>query len=212
MDFDCRELDPKQSYKLLISIVVPRPIAFVTTQDAAGNLNAAPFSFFNAMGFDPPVVALGIEARPDGTLKDTARNIRDTGEFVVNLVDEALAERMNLSAVDFPPGMDEVAITGLTPVASINVAPPRLEEAPASLECIRIETLHLNAGRHLVVGEVIRMHVRDDAVDTERLHIDMDRLGLIGRGAGSVYFRTSDRFDLRRKTYEEWQVSQTEEN
>jgi len=140
----------------------------------------------------------------------TAFNIRETGQFVVNLVDEPLAERMNTCAVDFPPEMDEIAITGLTPVPSIDVAPPRIAEAPASLECERTVTLELNKGRHLVVGEVLRMHVRDDAIDAERMRIDLDRLGVIGRATGASYVRTADRFDLRRMTFDEWKAKQAD--
>ncbi|HEV2303871.1 MAG TPA: flavin reductase family protein, partial [Stellaceae bacterium] len=136
MHFDLAQIPQSEAYKLLVATVVPRPIALATTVDAGGRVNAAPFSFFNAVSSIPPVVVLGIgggEGTPDGW-KDTERNIRDTGEFVVNLVDEALAERMNICAVDFPAEVGELDITRLTALPSAGVKPPRIAEAPVSFE------------------------------------------------------------------------------
>lgn len=126
------ELAPELRYKLLVSLVVPRPIAFITTRDATGLVNAAPFSFFNVFSDDPPLVIIGIGRRADGSPKDTARNIEATGEFVVNLVDEATAEAMNVTAIDFPPDESEIGPASLTLADSVEVAPPRVAEAPAA--------------------------------------------------------------------------------
>src|SRR5580700_8625200 len=145
MHFDLGKMPTQDGYKLMISTVVPRPIALATTVDAEGLVNAAPFSFFNAVSSDPPVVVLGINGvGPEGSgYKDTERNIRDSGEFVVNLVDEALAERMNICAVDFPTEVGELDVAGLNPIASAEVKPPRIAEAPVSFECKRITGLSL---------------------------------------------------------------------
>ena len=140
MHFDLAAIPEREAYKLLVSTVVPRPIALATTIDAAGRVNAAPFSFFNAVSSRPPVVVLGISPG-DGTddgYKDTERNIRDSGEFVVNLVDEAIAERMNICAVDFPAGTGELNNAELTPLSSVGVRAPRIAQSPVSFECRRI--------------------------------------------------------------------------
>src|SRR3981189_1562363 len=163
MHFDLAQIPTTDAYKLLVSTVVPRPIALVTTVDSAGRVNAAPFSFFNAVSSVPPVVVLGIspgDASGDG-YKDTERNIRDTGEFVVNLVDEALAERMNVCAVDFPKDIGELERAELHPLASVEVKPPRIAEAPVSFECKRITGLSLGARSTLEVGRGIHIHIRD---------------------------------------------------
>src|SRR5919205_1981400 len=147
MHFDLTQIPATDAYKLLVSTVVPRPIALATTVDLAGQVNAAPFSFFNAVSSIPPVVVLGIspgDSAGDGW-KDTERNIRDTGEFVVNLVDEAIAERMNVCAVDFPNTVGELEHADLHPVASVGVRPPRIAESPVSFECKRITGLSLGS-------------------------------------------------------------------
>src|SRR6202040_2777577 len=145
MHFDLARIAQSDAYKLLVSTVVPRPIALATTVDSAGNVNAAPFSFFNAVSSVPPVVVLGIspgDSAGDGW-KDTERNIRDTGEFVVNLVDEAIAERMNVCDVAFPTGVNELEMAGLHPLPAAEVKPPLIAEAPVSFECRRITGLSL---------------------------------------------------------------------
>ncbi len=204
MEFDCRNLEPHENYKLLISLVLPRPIALVTTIDEHGRVNAAPFSFFNAMGFNPPIVALGIEARADLSHKDTAANIGRSAEFVINIVDEPLAQRMNICAIDFPPEVDETAKAGLRTLPSVSVNPPRIADAPASVECERIVTLEIHDARHIVIGEIVRMHVRDEAVDPASLRVDLDRLGPVGRLMGPGYVRITDRFDMPRLSLEDW--------
>ena len=200
MLFDFAVLSPNDCYKLLVATVTPRPIAWVVTQDPAGTLNAAPYSFFNAMSGDPPLVVFGIGGREPGDAKDTGNNIRRTGQFVVNLVDEAAADAMNVTAIDFPHGVDEIAEAGLHVLPSVRVAPPRIAESPVALECERMMAVEVGSGRTLVVGRVLAMHVRDDTVlDRERCYIDTPSLRLIGRmhGAG-WYARTSDLFEVRR--------------
>ena len=174
MHFDLAAIPANEAYKLLVSTVVPRPIALATTVDANGRVNAAPFSFFNAVSSVPPVVVLGIspgdpDAPPSDGYKDTERNIRDTGEFVVNLVDEAIAERMNVCAVDFPNTVGELEHADLHPIPSVGVRPPRIAESPVSFECKRITGLSLGPRSTLEVGRVIHIHIRDDLVDPAAL-------------------------------------------
>jgi len=205
MEFDFTTLPPQDRYKLLIGSVVPRPIALVTTRDEKGVPNAAPFSFFNCFSHDPPIVALGMELRAEGSLKDTVRIIRATREFVVNLVSEEIAERMNICAVDFPEGIDELAEAGLTAVPSSVVKPPRIAESPVNMECKLIEELRFGTDgkRSIVLGEVLRFHIRDEIL-TPRGHVDLNAMKPVGRLAGSGYIRLSDRFDMKRVSYAAW--------
>src|SRR5438876_4396037 len=207
MHFDLAAIPQTDAYKLLVSTVVPRPIALATTVDGSGRVNAAPFSFFNAVSSVPPVVVLGISpgaASEDG-YKDTERNIRDSGEFVVNLVDETLAERMNICAVDFPTAIGELEKADLTPLPSVGIRPPRIAEAPVSFECKRITGLSLGPRSTLEVGRVIHIHIRDDLVDPERFYVATDKMRLVGRMHGrGWYARTSDLFLMERLSYAEW--------
>jgi flavin reductase (DIM6/NTAB) family NADH-FMN oxidoreductase RutF len=200
------DLDVRQRYKLLCGLVVPRPIALVTSLDAEGVVNAAPFSFFNAFSEDPAVIALGVQHRPDGTPKDTARIIRATGEFVVNLVDEAIAGAMNVTAIDFPPGESEPAAAGLELAASSLVKAPRLAAAPAAFECRRMIGLTLGPNRELLLGEVVAAHVRAGIVDPETFNVDFAALRPVGRLCGNGYARQRDFFELRRVSYAEWRA------
>ncbi len=161
MRFDFRELGPAERYKLLGGLVVPRPIALVTTRDPDGRDNAAPFSFFNVLAEEPPLVVLGLGISPSGRAKDTTNNIRDSGEFVVNLVDEPIAEAMNLCAIDLPPEVSEVELAGFSLLPSEVVAPGRIAAAPVSMECRRYVTLQPGRERYIVLGEVVMLHVRD---------------------------------------------------
>jgi len=210
MHFDLAAIPQSDAYKLLVSTVVPRPIALATTIDSKGRVNAAPFSFFNAVSSVPPVVVLGISpGDPDNEMgdgyKDTERNIRDTGEFVVNLVDEAIAERMNVCAVDFPTAIGELEKADLTPVSSVGVRAPRIAEAPVSFECRRITGLSLGARSTLEIGRVIHIHIRDDLVDPERYYVATDKMRLVGRMHGrGWYARTSDLFLMERISLAEW--------
>lgn len=197
--FTLADYSPADAYKLLRNVVTPRPIALVTTVDKEGLVNAAPFSFFNAIAFDPCMVVLGIEARPDGVPKDTSRNIRDTREFVVNMVDRALAEKMNLCSTPLPPEESEIPLAGLTVAPSSLIAPPRIVEAPVALECARHTTLELGNRREIVVGEVVAIAVRDDLVlDEAKLHIDHVGLDTIARLGGNLYSTSRDTFEMVR--------------
>lgn len=207
MLFDFATLPAQDRYKLLVSTVVPRPIAWVVSQDQAGSLNAAPYSFFNAFSNDPPIVGIGIGPRNPGETKDTGLNIRTTGEFVVNLVNEDAARQMNVTAIEFGRDVDELAEAGLTTVPSTTVKPPRIAESPVAFECERFSIVNLSAIRMLVLGRVRAMHVKDDCVlDPTRCYIDTPKLNLVGRmhGAG-WYARTTDRFEMPRIKVDDWQ-------
>jgi len=206
MDWAPGDLAERDLYKLLVNTVLPRPIALVTSVDAQGRANAAPFSFFNVFSHAPPLVVLGIEGR-DGTapLKDTMRNIRETGSFVVNLVDRAMVEAMQICAIDFPGEIDEIEEARLATAPSATIAAPRLAASPVQLECR--ETVSLSLGtrhRNLVVGEIVHLHIRDGIVD-ERLHVDIDKLDLVGRLHGADWYVTlRDRFQVPRRTLAGW--------
>lgn len=207
MLFDFDKIAAQDRYKLVVSSVVPRPIAWVVTQDAAGAVNAAPYSFFNAFSDDPVVIGFGAGPRPEGSLKDTAANIRATGEFVVNLVPESAIHGMNATAIDFPPGTDELAEAGLTRAASAKVKPPRIAESPVALECVTFQLVP--AGRHtIVLGRVVAVHIQDDCVlDPVKCYVDTPKLGLVGRMHGrGWYARTTDRFEVPRLTVAEWEA------
>lgn len=212
MLFDFATLGASNRYKLLVSTVVPRPIAWVVSQDAEGRLNAAPFSFFNVFGEEPPLIIIGAGGRQPGHAKDTVANVRRTGQFVVNLVSEDTAKAMNVTAIDFPPGVNELEEARLTTAPSIRVRPPRIAESPVALECEQFALLDLNEGRTLLLGKVLAMHVRDDAVlDAERCYIDTPKLGLIGRMHGrGWYSRTSDRFEMKRIAAKDWPCAAAE--
>ncbi|MEQ1695916.1 MAG: flavin reductase family protein [Hyphomicrobiaceae bacterium] len=200
------QIDPSQqtkadNYKLLTNLVVPRPIAWVTSVDPGGTVNLAPFSFFNAVSSDPMYVVVSVGSRDDGMPKDTAANITATGEFVVNLVTEDLVEPMSVSAADFPPEVSEVIAANLQTAPSAKIKPPRLLQAQASLECKLYKAEPLGAYT-LFIGEVVMFHVADALVGP-RLRINgFEPLGRMG--SPSVYCRTRDRFDFGRISYADW--------
>jgi len=204
MEFDFSKLDAKDRYKLLTSTVIPRPIALVSTVDEEGALNAAPFSFFNMFADDPATCVLGIQQRPDGRAKDTARLIRESGEYVVNLVDRELAEGMNICAIDFEPEYDEFDLAGFTPVPSRLIKPPRIAEAPVSFECRRTLTLQVGADRDLVVGEVLTMHARDGLIDPDTLYLDLEKYDVVGRLYWDLYAPLGETFALKRWAPDDW--------
>ena len=185
---------------------MPRPIAWITTLNEDGSVNAAPFSYFQLMGENPPLVVLGIGRRNDGEPKDTMKNIRRTREFVINLVTEENAEAMNLCATDFPPDMSEVSTLKLATESSSVVKPPRLAISPANFEAREVQTL-LIGGNQIIMGELLVAHVRDEFIDARTLRIRTNDMHLIGRlqGGGGGYTRTRDHFEIKRLTYEEWQ-------
>ena len=198
MELDLEHQFADRAYALLASLVTPRPIAFVTTISPDGKVNAAPFSFFNLFGANPPILAFAPGDRDDGTPKDTARNIRLTHEFVVNLVDETIAEAMNKAAASLPYGENELLHAGLTAVESSVVKPPRIAESPVSLECTEWGTLQIGDNR-MVIGLIKRVHLRDELFDTEKKRIHTDRLFTIGRMASPHWYcRTRDRFEMIR--------------
>lgn len=206
MFFDMEQLAADSRYKILTATVTPRPIAWVTTVSENGVVNAAPFSFFNVMGHEPPTVALGLLAG-EGRFKDTATNILETGEFVVNLVSEANAKAMNVTCIDAPPDIDELVLAGLTPVASRAIRPPRIAQSPVSFECRVLTSLVTGPRQTAVIGRVIGAHVDASAVqDSERCHIDTQALGLIARMHGrGWYARCTDLFQMERPSWAQWQ-------
>jgi len=196
------DADPRNVYKLMIGAIVPRPIAFVSTVSKEGVRNLAPFSFLTAVSANPPVICFSPMIRgTDGAKKDTLRNIEATGEFVINVVSEDFAQAMNLCSGEYPPEVDEFALSKLTPVASEAVKPARVAEARVQMECTLLEVVHISAkplGGSLVLGKIVRIHV-DDAI-VQNFQIDPDRLNAIGRMGGAAYTRTRDRFDMQRPT------------
>lgn len=204
MLFDFDKLPSRERYKLAVSCVVPRPIAWVVSQDQAGVVNAAPYSFFNVFSEDPLVLAIGCgPGKPGG--KDTLQNIKATGQFVVCMVPESAVEAMNVTAVDFDPAVDELREAGLTALPSTKVAPPRIGESPVAMECETFQLIEI--GPHtMVLGKVVAMHIHDDCVlDAEKNYVDTVKLGLVGRMHGrGWYARTTDRFDMPRMTEAEW--------
>ena len=181
MEFDLNGEHKRYAYKLLAGLITPRPIAWVTTQDENGVVNAAPFSFFNVFGTRPPILGFAPGDKEPGIPKDTARNIRRTGEFVVNLVDEASAEVMNQSSQELDHGISEVALLKLETTPSVGISPPRLTIAPVALECRE------------------RIHTRAGVLDPDSLLVNPDAFSPIGRmEVPSGYCRTRDRFQMTR--------------
>jgi len=207
MIFEVAQAKPREIYNLLIGLVAPRPIALVTSHNEAGQLNAAPFSAYNYLCTDPPIVGLGVMNRPGTrTPKDTAHNIRRTGEFVVNVVTEDLMQQMNICATDFPSDVDELEMAGLETAPSAIVKVPRIASAHAALECVEHTTLEIGRSR-IILGRVVAMYVEDQFVDPAGPYIKAEELHSIGRmnGLGS-YVRTRDAFlHQPRISYEEWQ-------
>jgi flavin reductase (DIM6/NTAB) family NADH-FMN oxidoreductase RutF len=203
--FDFAELTERQRYKLLIGTVIPRPIAFVTTIGRDGRANAGPFSFFNVLTHDPAIVAIGVENYADMRFKDTSRNIRETEEFTVHICDDALVEKMEICAIKFGPEVDELREAGLTTVPGTMVRSPRIVEAPAALECRRYMTLEVGKAREIILGQVVGLYIRADAVDMDTLHIDQLKIDAVGRLGGHAYARTRDQFDIKTLGVEEWE-------
>lgn len=206
MQLDPEQLQPVDRYKLLVGCIVPRPIAFVSTQSREGELNLAPFSFFNGVGSNPMSLLFCPANKPDGTDKDTTRNLLPEreggiGQFVVNVATEAYAKQMAATAEELPFGESEFALAGLTPAPSARVAPPRVAESPVAFECETTEVIRTNPGApgggNVVIGRVVWVHAEDGLID-DRHRVDADQLKAIGRMAGMAYCTTRDRFDLPR--------------
>jgi flavin reductase (DIM6/NTAB) family NADH-FMN oxidoreductase RutF len=202
--FDFRELSSRDKYKLMIGTVVPRPIALVTTVDLEGRVNAAPFSFFNCLSADPPILALGVENHADMRFKDTGLNIRLTEVFTVNIVSHAIAQAMHLCAAPFPPDQDELCAAGLTAMPGTKVASPWIKEAPASFECRRHVTLEVGKSRQIILGEILCAHYHSDVIDADRMRIDPAKLDAIARLGGNTCSTIRDRFEMLTPTLEEY--------
>lgn len=195
MDFDFTKLPAPDRYRLLCSFVAPRPIALVTTVSADGRPNAAPMSFFNVFSQDPPIVILGIQARPDGSPKDTLVNIRETGEFVVNLCDLAIAQQMVDCGINFPRGVDEVERSGLSQAPSVQVRPGRVGESPCAMECRLFQSVDFPR-RSIILGEVVHMTVRNDCLDDNGRYVRAEVYQPIARLHADNYIVADRQFVL----------------
>ena len=202
MEFDPQTIAPTALYKLMIGSVVPRPIAWVSSIDAAGVRNIAPFSYFMAIGHEPPAIAFSVGPRGGDTgggtgKKDTLANVETMREFVVNVVDDDTAEQMNLTSGEYGSEVDEFAVARLTPAPSTKVKPPRIAEAPINMEC-RLNQV-VAVGKHaVVIGEIVHFHVRDGIYDARTGRIDMHKLRPLGRLAGNLYSHIHDIFEMKR--------------
>ncbi|MBC7798793.1 MAG: flavin reductase family protein [Pyrinomonadaceae bacterium] len=207
IEFDIEKMAHNESYRLLSSLVVPRPIAFVTTISANGIVNAAPFSFFNMMGSEPPIVVLGV-TRDDGRgfgLKDTARNILENGEFVINLVGENIINEMNIGAIDFPPEASEIENSNLHLFDSKKIKVPCIAESAANFECRHVVTNEIGRNR-VTIGEIVHLHLGAEFYDAETRHVLTEKIGIVGRmHGGANYTKTSQIFALSRITFADWQ-------
>ncbi|GAA5164882.1 flavin reductase family protein [Viridibacterium curvum] len=193
MDINFATLTEYQRYKLMASLIVPRPIALVTTLSETGVVNAAPFSMFNMLGEEPPIVMISVNRKKDGGLKDTANNIVRSKEFVVHIADEEIAEKMHRCGDALPADASELVHVGLTHEPSNAVAPPRIVEAPVAFECRLWELLETES-RQIFIGEVLWLHARDGLIDTERWRVRLQDFFPVGRFGASFYTRTRDRF------------------
>lgn len=204
MQFDFEAMKPGERYKLLLATVLPRPIAWITTRDTHGAVNAAPFSFFNVFGSDPATVGVGIGSKGPGEPKDTRANIRANEQFVVNLVPYALALEMRITSIAFPKGVEEPAEANLKLVPSEKVQVPRIAASPVSMECTFMQEVALG-NFSLVLGRILTVHVQDHAViDAARQYVDAEKLDLIGRMEGGWYTRTTERFEMPNIPLEAW--------
>jgi flavin reductase (DIM6/NTAB) family NADH-FMN oxidoreductase RutF len=192
-------LNKKDSHELLMSAILPRPIAFVSTVGEDGIFNVAPFSCFAPIGMKPALVCLQISWKRDGQKKDTLRNIEFTKDFVVNVVDESMAEAMNQASADYPSDVDEFKEVGLTAVKSDLVKAPRVAESPINMECKLLQILQfgeISTGSNVVIGEVVLVHVKDELWADDQ--IDISKWKPIGRLGGQLYCRMTDRFEMKR--------------
>jgi len=190
--------------RVLTGVVVPRPIAFVSTISNSGNVNLSPYSFFNAVSYDPPLIVFSSSKfTSDGKLKDSLSNIEQNGEFVVNIVNENIVEAMNTTAAEYPEDVNEFDIANLTQIDSDLVKPPILSESPVNMECKLERIITLGTEAHpqgLVIGEIIQLHIDDEIISGHR--INHEKLKPVGRLAGNMYTHTYDVFELMRPSYE----------
>ncbi len=207
MLFDFDQIPHREAYKLTVASIVPRPVAWVVSQDRDGRINAAPYSFFNVFSDNPVIVAIGCSPKPSGSPKDTLANIESTGQFVVNLVSYPTAQAMNVTAIDFPAEVDELQEAGLTAVPSSRVRVPRIAESPVALECEVFQFVPTR-GHVIVLGRVLAMEVRDDCVlDAAKYYLDTPKLDLVGRMHGAGWYgRTTDRVEIPRIPLADWEA------
>lgn len=198
MEIDIKSLDTKQIYKLMTSIIVPRPIAWVSTISRNGVYNLAPFSYFAGISSDPPLLLISVGSKETKEKKDTWQNIEDTGEFVVNMVTKDTLEKMNITALPFDKEIDEFEKAGLTPIPSSVVKAPRVKESPVNIECKRFEIIQIGK-MGIILGEVLKVHVKEDILN-EKGYVDTTKLEIIGRLGGANYCLISkeNTFELRR--------------
>ncbi len=201
MQIDPALQTPAENYKLLTNLVVPRPIAWVSTLSPSGVVNLAPFSFFNAIGSEPPYLMVSVGLNDKGEAKDTAKNIAASGEFVVNMVTEDLFAAMNISAADFPPDQSESEAAQLQTAASVHIRTPRVALSSVSFECKLVSAQPLGKNT-LFIGEVLMFHVADHLIGPRLRINDFSPIGRLG--SPSVYCRTTDRFDIARISYAQW--------
>ncbi|EEA04653.1 conserved hypothetical protein [Burkholderia sp. H160] len=195
MEIDFEAITEYQRYKLMASLIVPRPIALVTTLGEDGIVNAAPFSMFNMLGEEPPIIMISINRLADGTLKDTAVNIPREREFVVHLADEAIAQQMHRCGERFAADVSELDQVGFTALASSRVKPPRIEQAPVAFECALWETLE-TPSRHIFIGKVLMLHARDELIDLDAWRVRLEHYFPVGRFGASDYITTRNRFQM----------------
>jgi flavin reductase (DIM6/NTAB) family NADH-FMN oxidoreductase RutF len=187
-------------YQVLVGVVTPRPIAWVTTLSPSGVVNLAPFSFFNAFGANPPIVVFSPTLRRDGSKKDTLLNLERLGEFVLNAATAALAEKVNLTSKEVPPEESEVSLAGLTTVPSVKVKPPRIAESPVNFECVVRQIIPCGTGAiaaNLVIGEVVMMHISESVLD-DKQRVDPRKLQTVARLGQDYWCRTTDLFEQKR--------------
>ena len=209
MDFNLANLSAADRYELLLSTVVPRPIALVTTLSEDGIANAAPYSLFNVLCHDPPIVAVSVLPHAERRMKDTAQNVLATGEFVVNLVSEGVAKAMNLTCIDAPPDINEIDLAKLSTTPSLHIKPPRIASCPAAFECRLITSLSFGPNQAILLAQVLHAYVANEfVIDEARCLIDTPGLNLIGGMHGAKWYtRTSDLFEMARPTWAEWTMA-----
>lgn len=198
MEFNPKNITEEQMYKLMVSCIVPRPIGWISTVSGNGVYNLAPFSFFNGVSSEPPLVMVSIGKKDSGVKKDTWKNIEETGEFVINLVTYDLVEKMNITATAFDEEVDEFREAGLTPVNSSVVKPPRVKESPVNIECKKHTILEI-ADMGVVLGEIVNLHI-DDSLVNDKGYLDTRKLNIVGRMGGADYcvIGESNTFNLKR--------------
>ena len=194
MDLILEDLSVQDRYKFLSAVVIPRPVAFVTTKDQDGLYNAAPFSFFNVFSEDPAIVVLGIGAKPNGRTKDTLKNIRDAKQFVVNMVDKSIIGAMHIASAEIPSDESEIDYAGITLADSQIINVQRIAEAPVSLECELFQIIELTDRRSLVLGQVKAIHIDDAIIDPETKRLIPEKYSPIARLYGDYYAWLGDRY------------------